>query len=159
MRPSLPGPLELRQLSAALASAATHALPTRPDSGWLKVLRNALGMTAAQLATRLGISQPSVIRAEQREAAGSITLDSLQKMANAMDAELVYFLAPRTSLMDTVRKRAELTARADAAAAAAALGIEWQVVPPLALAQQIETEAERLLAERPSRIWDRQNGE
>jgi DNA-binding XRE family transcriptional regulator len=41
-----------------------HAF-ARPPRGWVKAIREALGMTTAQLAHRLGIAQPSVVGLEK----------------------------------------------------------------------------------------------
>ena len=40
---------------------------TAPVHGWVKAIRQALGMTTAQLAQRMGIRQPSVVALEQSE--------------------------------------------------------------------------------------------
>src|SRR5207253_2344958 len=45
---------------------------TPPVRGWIKALREALGMSTAQLAKRLGIKQPSLVALEQSEAKGTI---------------------------------------------------------------------------------------
>ena len=37
----------------------------RPPRGWIKAIREALGMTTAQLAKRLGIAQPSAVGLEK----------------------------------------------------------------------------------------------
>ena len=47
---------------------------TPPVRGWIKALREALGMSTAQLAKRLGIKQPSLVALEQSEAKGTIEL-------------------------------------------------------------------------------------
>ena len=46
--------LQLRQLDAALDRWPSADLPARPSSGWLKAIRQALGMTATHLARHLG---------------------------------------------------------------------------------------------------------
>jgi predicted DNA-binding mobile mystery protein A len=135
-------------------------LPLRsPPDGWLKIIRRALGMRTNQLAKRLKVSQPSVVHAEEREAAGTISLQTLRRFANELDCEVVYFLIPRSSLLQSVERRAEMVARAEASAVANSLGLEWQVVPPLAVAEQIDRQKEELIAERPSRLWEPVDGE
>jgi len=153
------GALELRQLSERLV-ALKQSLPLRsPPDGWLKIVRRAIGMRTNQLAKRLKISQPSVVHAEEREAAGTISLQTLRRFANELDCELVYFLVPRSSLLQSVERRAEMVARTEANSIANYLGLEWQVVPPLAVADQIDRQKEELVTERPSRLWDPVNGE
>lgn len=79
---------------------------TPPVRGWIKAVREALGMTTAQLATRLGIKQPTLVAIEQSEAKGSIELATLRRVAEALDCTLVYALVPRQPLDATIRERA-----------------------------------------------------
>lgn len=53
----------------------------------LRSLRQRAGLTQAQLAERLGISQQSYARLEARPAAASV--ERLSKLLRALDAELV----------------------------------------------------------------------
>jgi predicted DNA-binding mobile mystery protein A len=146
--------LELRQLSDRLA-LLRQSLPLRsPPGGWLKTIRKAMGMRTAQLARRLNVSQPSVAHAEAREISGAISIQTLRKFANELDCDLVYFLVPRGTLLQSVERQAEIVARAEAGAVAHSLGMEWQVVPSLALAEQIDLQKAKLMNERPARLWE-----
>ncbi|HTB20442.1 MAG TPA: mobile mystery protein A [Bryobacteraceae bacterium] len=78
-----------------------------PARGWIKAIREALGMTTAQLAKRLGVRQPSVVAMEQSEAKGSIELATLRRVAQALDCTLVYALVPNKPLETAVRERAQ----------------------------------------------------
>ena len=69
-----------------LGPADRYAAPVR---GWIKAIREALGMSTAQLAKRLGIKQPSVVELEQSEAKGTIELATLRRMAEALDCTCV----------------------------------------------------------------------
>ena len=82
-----------------------------PVRGWLKAVREALGMTTAQLAKRLGVKQPSVVAIEQSEAKGAIELATLRRVAEALDCTLVYALVPNKPLEAIVRDRARTFAR------------------------------------------------
>ena len=84
---------------------------TRPVRGWIKALREALGMSTAQAAKRLGIRQPSLVALEQSEAKGTIELATLRRVAAALDCSLVYALLPNKPLETTVRDRARSFAR------------------------------------------------
>ena len=46
----------------------------RPSRGWIRAIREALGMTTGQLAKRLGVHQPRVIELERGEATGNCTV-------------------------------------------------------------------------------------
>ena len=82
-----------------------------PLRGWIKAMREALGMTTAQLAKRLGIKQPSVVAIEQSEAKGTIELATLRRVAEALDCTLVYALVPNKPLETTIRDRARAFGR------------------------------------------------
>ncbi len=82
----------------------------RPNKGWICALRNALGMSGADLAKRMGVSQQRVPAIERSEQNMTIKLDTLMRAAHALNCELVYALVPRTSLdsmvADQARRRA-----------------------------------------------------
>jgi predicted DNA-binding mobile mystery protein A len=82
-----------------------------PVRGWIKAVREALGMTTAQLARRLGVKQPSVVAIEQSEAKGTIELATLRRVAEALDCTLIFALVPRKPLEAMVRDRARNFAR------------------------------------------------
>ena len=82
-----------------------------PVRGWIKAVREALGMTTAQLARRLGVKQPSVVAIEQSEAKGTIELATLRRVAEALDCTLIFALVPKKPLEAMVRDRARNFAR------------------------------------------------
>jgi predicted DNA-binding mobile mystery protein A len=79
---------------------------TAPVRGWIKAVREALGMTTAQLAKRLAVKQPSVVAIEQSEAKGTIELATLRRVAEALDCTLVYAFVPNKPLETMVQDRA-----------------------------------------------------
>lgn len=78
----------------------------RPHGGWVRAIREALGMTTNDLATRMGVAQSSVTRLEKSEKARTIRLDTLARAADAMECDLVYALVPRRPLDDIVAAQA-----------------------------------------------------
>lgn len=78
----------------------------RPHRGWIRAVRDALGMSGAELGHRMGVSQQRVAALEQAERQFSIQLDTLQRVAHALDCHLVYALVPRTSLTEAVETQA-----------------------------------------------------
>jgi predicted DNA-binding mobile mystery protein A len=91
-----------------LGLAARYSPPVR---GWIKAIREALGMTTTQLAQRLGVKQPSVVAIEQSEAKGTMELATLRRVAASLDCTLVYALVPNKPLEAMVRDRARAFAR------------------------------------------------
>jgi predicted DNA-binding mobile mystery protein A len=91
-----------------LGPATRFAAPVR---GWIKAIREGLGMSTAQLAKRLRIKQPSVVALEQSESKGTIEMATLRRVAAALDCTLVYALVPNKPLEATIRDRARRFAR------------------------------------------------
>ncbi|MFW2853850.1 mobile mystery protein A [Sphingomonas sp. TX0543] len=86
---------------------------TVPPKGWIRAIRDAIGMTGAQLGRRLGMTAQGIVSLERSEAHGKIQLSTLRRAAEAMDCVLVYALLPKTSLNEMVELRArELAFRA-----------------------------------------------
>lgn len=67
----------------------------RPGKGWLRAVRDAIGMPQTEVAKAIGVKRQSYTQLEQAEANRTITLKSLDKAAEAMDCEVVYFLVPK----------------------------------------------------------------
>lgn len=74
--------------------------------GWIRTIRNALGMSSSELARRIGVSQQAALEMERSEGRLSIKLATLQNAGDGLDCELVYFLLPRTSLEHAVATQA-----------------------------------------------------
>lgn len=104
--------LRLRQLERSLSAFADAKKEARPRRGWLRAIREALGLTLAGVAKRAGNLAPRIQEFELAEAQDRITLRSLRRIAAAMDCELVYAIVPRSG---TITELAERRARAQAA--------------------------------------------
>jgi predicted DNA-binding mobile mystery protein A len=98
----------------------------RPPRGWIRAVREALGMSAAAVAARLGTTAGAVTRLEQSEAADRIRLDTLRRAADALGCDLVYLLVPRRPLTAVVRERARELAHQQVAAIEQTMRLEDQ---------------------------------
>lgn len=126
----------------------------RPPKGWLRAIRDALGMTTAQLGRRLGVSQPRIVELEKAEMSGSVTLHSLQRAAEALGCRLVYVLVPDRPLAETVRKRAEEIADHRSSAVEHTMRLEDQGVRDKKAARELRERVIEELLRRPARLWD-----
>jgi predicted DNA-binding mobile mystery protein A len=72
-----------------------------PARGWLRAVREAVGLTQGSVAARASVKRQSYSQFETAEEKGTITLGSLRRAAEAMDCELVYFLIPKESVSST----------------------------------------------------------
>src|SRR3954451_4527465 len=97
-----------------------------PPKGWIRAIRDALGMSGVQLAKRLKVSPQTVEAMEKSEAAGTIQLNTLKRAAEALDCTLVYALIPNTSLENTVNDRARQIATAALARVSHTMKLEDQ---------------------------------
>ncbi len=92
-----------RQARKALDArfGALEGVPTqRPPVGWLRAIREALGMTASDVATRLEVTQPRVTRIERAELDGSLKLSTLERAADALGCRVVYFVVPKEGTLE-----------------------------------------------------------
>jgi predicted DNA-binding mobile mystery protein A len=69
-------------------------------------------MSTTELAARMGITQSRIPALERGEVDGSIKLDTLRRVAEALDCNLVYALVPRTTLDAAVQAQARRKAAA-----------------------------------------------
>ena len=125
-----------------------------PRSGWIRSIRTALGMTAAQLGRRLGITPQAVLDTEKREPLGDVTLTQLRKVADALECEVFYALVPRQSLATTVRERARKIATEEVNELSHTMALEDQQPDPAFKEKRVEAEIQRLLHEKKrSDLW------
>lgn len=110
-----------------------------PPRGWIKAIREALGMTGQQFAARMGIKPPTVIDLEKSEALGTIQIKNLSRAADALGCKLVYALVPKTSLQDAVEARARKIALRALKRVAHTMKLEDQEVADTDLERQIQS--------------------
>ncbi|MDQ8166064.1 MAG: mobile mystery protein A [Gemmatimonadota bacterium] len=82
-----------------------------PRGGWIRTVRQSLGMTMRQLGKRLGVSPQAVVALERRETDGTISVSRLKAAAEAMGCELKFVFVPAPSLEANLRRQAALKAR------------------------------------------------
>jgi predicted DNA-binding mobile mystery protein A len=121
----------------------------RPARGWVRAVREALGMSAAALAERLGTTAGAVTRLEQSEAADRIRLDTLRRAADALGCDLVYLVVPRRPLTAVVRDRARELAHIQAAAVEQTMSLEDQATGQVS---ELEDQLAQRLLDRGS-LW------
>lgn len=100
---------ELARTSRAFPRMAAEAIPRR---GWVRGIRDALGISQSQLAARAGVSRATVQQMERAEARRRITLASLDRLAQAMGCQVAFAIVPKGGTLDDVRRR-QAFARAD----------------------------------------------
>ncbi len=145
--------LARRHLDAKLATLRPTALFARPQTGWIRTIRQSLGMNAAQLAARMRVSQPRITMLEHGEAAGAINLKTLQRAAEALNCTLVYALVPNEPLEQMVRERARHVAAEHLAAAEHTMLLEDQRVPAEVGEEQLAETTDALVKNGSHALW------
>lgn len=94
------------QLDATLNRFTILKSIQSPRKGWIRAIRDALGISTRQLAAIIGVSKSRITRIEQDEVSGGVTLKTMSRVADSLDCIFVYGLIPRKTLEDTLRKQA-----------------------------------------------------
>jgi predicted DNA-binding mobile mystery protein A len=129
-------------------------LTSRPSHGWLKAIRQGLGMTTGQMARRMKFTQSRVSKMEAAEAHGEITLKTLEKAAEALGCRVIYVLMPDRPLTETLEKRADFMAARELAAVEQTMRLEDQTVHDKKYRKDMLRHISERLLKRPSRLWD-----
>ena len=111
-------------------------------------------MSARQLAERTGKSKTTVLSTERNETKGTVQLDSLQDLADALDCDLVYAVIPRTSLQERLDRQAREIAAKTVSRVSASKELEAQCISAEERARQIDALAEEILCGRKRDFWD-----
>ena len=131
-----------RLLDERLATFRESVHSLKPSAGWARAMREALGMSAEQLARRIGVSRATIVTLERSEARGRITLASLEKLSRGLGCRVVYALVPEmgASLAELKRARARKVARN-------------QLAERDADRNELERLTDELLAGSPRKLW------
>ena len=130
-------------------------LGQRPPRGWVRAIREALGMTTAELGQRMGLTQSRVSQIERSEELGSIRLDSLERAAQALNCQVRYVFVPNEPLEEMVQRQARLRAQAEVDAVTHTMALEDQAPEPGVLDSLVKEMAERFVDER--HLWEQPN--
>jgi predicted DNA-binding mobile mystery protein A len=120
-----------------------------PPEGWITTTRKALGMSAAQLARRLGVTRARVSQAEQAEPSGGVTLKTMQAFADAMGCRFVYAMVPiEGRIEDAIAAQARRKAQALVTKA-----LEQQSLSAKKNRKEVDRIARELVQTMPSDFW------
>ena len=125
-----------------------------PPKGWIRAIRDALGMSGRQLALRLGVTQQRVALLEKGELSDSLTLKTMKSVGEALDCEFVYGFVPRTSLEQTVFDQAMEIAGKRFDNAAHNMELEGRSLSDREDREALVEMARRLITITPTTLWD-----
>ena len=118
-------------------------------SGWIKTVREAIGMTVSQLATRLGVTQPRITKMESNE--DNLKLSTMKKAAEAMNCEFVYYFKPKTTFQNLVDEQAQKKAAEVLKTVNVNMALENQEI---AEDEAVKDFASDLINTKIKQIWD-----
>ena len=146
-----------QQIDKKLTPLKEFASLAAPDQGWIKTIREALGLSARQLGKRAGLDQSRISRLETAEKEGNLKLSSLQKIAQGMNMKFVYGFVPDDSLESMVRARAKQIALDRLKRLNNTMRLEQQALPEEEEKKVLEDMIEKILIEWPKDFWDVKN--
>jgi len=123
-----------------------------PPKGWIRAIREGLGMTAVQLARRLGVTQATLSTLEGSETRGTIQLATLRRVAEAMNCTLVYAFVPKEPLEKIVQDRARHVAAAHLKPIEHSMQLENQGLAPREQERELDDYIRNELD--PRVLWD-----
>lgn len=145
--------LALKQLDIQLEPWFQAKNFFQPRKGWVNCLRKMLGMTLPQLANRLGVARSRVIKIQQAELSGSITMHTLIETANALHCDLIYALVPRKPLQTLLKDQAESIAKQRLERVSHSMLLEDQQIDASQQQEQFEELVRTLLSGSPKHLW------
>ncbi len=147
--------LILQQTDKKLEAFKSLKATVVPTKGWVNTFRTALKMSLRQLGNRLNISPQSTKEIELREVNGTITLNSLRDVANAMDMQLIYgFVSKHESLEQMIEKRANELANEIVMRTNNTMRLEEQQNSIERIEKAIVQKAIEIKNEMPKYLWD-----
>ena len=145
---------ELEQLDKRLR-AFNKLESFAPSRGWAYATRTALGMSLEQLGKKMGISAQAVRGLEQREKEGSISLKSLNDLAQALNSKLVYgFSTNKYSLEKMIGLKARSLAENIVARTHKTMQLEDQANSRMRLRKAIKDRTTEIIDKNIKYLWD-----
>lgn len=144
-----------KQLDERLKDWLSVGQVPRPRSGWLRAVRESLGMTSRQLAYLLSTDNAAVLRMEKREIEKKVTLEALEKAAQAMGCKLVYAIVPSQSLETIVDQKAHEAAAKMLRSVSHSMKLEKQELTADANRAQLKDLAQELKTKLDPVLWEK----
>ena len=141
------------QLDNKLSKLREFSVQGLASIGWIKTIREALGMTSKDLASRVGVNQSRIIHMEQAEVDGNIKISTMKRIADALEMDFVYAFVPRTSLNVMVREQARLLALKKMERLDHTMRLEMQELSSEEKEKALKDMIDKILIEEPKDFW------
>ncbi len=151
----LKGKLLIEQLDRKFENLSNIEGLIIPTEGWVYSVRTALRMTLRQLGAKMGITAQSVKEIEMREKVGTVSLNTLKEVGNALDMRLIYAFIPRDKTLEMmIEKKAYEIAEKIVMRTSTTMVLEDQKNTGDRLKKAILDRARELKSEMPKCLWD-----
>ena len=125
-----------------------------PGKGWIRAIRDSLGITGRQLAARLGVNQQRVARLEKDETLGRVTIATMREVAEAMDCKFVYGIVANDSLEHIIERQAEKVAANRMNRSNQLMRLEKQELDEQEKLRANELLIKEIVDKMPKSLWD-----
>ena len=125
-----------------------------PRRGWIRAIQQALGVTNVQLARRLKLKPQTIEGMQQNEVSGTIKLQTLRKLAEALGCRVVYAVVPPKPLDAMRRDQAYAIANRRLRSVAHSMKLEAQGIGDTGEQRALERLVEELLNGSPKKLWE-----
>lgn len=146
--------LARQQLDETMKNFGPLKAMSVPGKGWIRAIRDTLGMTGVQLAKRLNVNQQRIARIEQDEVLGKVTLNTIQNAAEAMDCVFIYGVVPRDSLEQIISRQAEIVAKKRMARSNQMMRLEKQELSETEKTKAMQNLIDEIIEKIPKSLWD-----
>ena len=141
--------IEIRALDRKTADLQSYKNIIPKGKSWIGTIREAIGMTALQLANRLGVTQPRISAMEKNEK--NMKISTMEKVAAAIDCDFVYYFKPKTSFQDIVETQAKQKAEAILKTVNLNMALEDQSI---AAKEAVDDMVSDFINNNTKQIWD-----
>ena len=146
--------LAREQLDTTLGSLEPLKTLVPPGKGWIRAIRDAIGMTGQQLAKRLNINKQRVSRIEHDEKLGKVKIETLRNVAEALDCVFVHAFVPKKSLEQMLKERAEVIAKKRMACSNQMMRLEKQELNEAEKVKAMQNLIDEIVETMPKSLWD-----
>jgi predicted DNA-binding mobile mystery protein A len=148
--------LRRRQLDSLYSQLKPLTIKSIPSSGWIRDIREALGLSPTQFAKLLGVSRQAFQKLEASEEKQTIELATLRRLAEAVDCRVVYAVIPNqpNGLEGILQERALKFATKFVNKVSRTMALEDQSIAKKEREQQIRDMADELVGNLDKRLWE-----
>jgi predicted DNA-binding mobile mystery protein A len=126
-----------------------------PQAGWIFSIRKALNMSLRQLGKRMNITPQSMKEIEEREKKGTVSINVLKQVANALNMKFIYgFVSKDGSLEKMIQEKAVILAKEIVLRTSSNMKLEDQENSDKRIKEAINEKTEEIITKMPRYLWE-----